>query len=146
MRYAICLTVVLCCCAFACLAPASAEKRVALVIGNSAYQHTRVLPNPRNDAEAITKLLRANGFSDVTLNTDRAYRTMGEAVRLFGEAARASDIAVIYYAGHGIEVAGENYLIPMDAKLARDADLEYEAVTLASVLGAVGTAKRLRVV
>jgi len=126
--------------------PAQAEKRVALVIGNSAYQHTRVLPNPRNDAEAIAKLLRANGFVDVTLKNDLDYRAMREAMRLFGEAARGADIALIYYGGHGIEVAGENYLIPTDAKLLRDADLEYEAVTLASVLSAVSTAKRLRVV
>jgi len=124
---------------------AQGEKRVALVIGNSAYQHTRVLPNPRNDAEAIAKLLRANGFVDVTLKHDLDYRAMREAMRLFGEAARGADIALFYYGGHGIEVAGENYLIPTDAKLLRDTDLEYEAVTLASVLGVVGRAKRLRV-
>jgi hypothetical protein len=136
-------------CAFAGLqvAPASAaEKRVALVIGNSAYQHTRALPNPRNDAEAIAKLLQQHGFAEVTLKIDLDYRAMRDAVRLFGDTARAADIAVVYYGGHGIEVAGENYLIPTDAKLLRDADLEYEALTLASMLSAVGSAKRLRMV
>ena len=126
--------------------PANAEKRVALVIGNSAYQHTRVLPNPRNDAEAIATLLRGNGFADVTLRKDLDYRALREAVRAFGMVAREADVALIYYAGHGLEIAGENYLVPIDAKLVRDADLEYEAVTLGSVLGAVGGAKRLRLV
>jgi len=126
--------------------PALAEKRVALVIGNSVYQHTRELPKPRNDAEAIAKLLRAHGFVDVTLKNDLDYRAMREAVRLFGEAASAAEIALIYYGDHGLEVAGENYLVPTDAQLLREADLEYEAVTLASVLSAVGRAKRLRVV
>jgi uncharacterized caspase-like protein len=67
-------------------------------------------------------------------------------VRVFGDTAHSADIALIYYGGHGLEVAGENYLVPVDAKLLRDADLEYEAVTLASVLSAAGTAKHLRVV
>jgi uncharacterized caspase-like protein len=128
------------------MAPASAEKRVALVIGNSAYQHTRPLPNPKSDAEAIARLLGENGFADVTLKSDLDYRTMREVVRSFGEAAREADIALVYYGGHGIEVAGENYLVPVDAKLVRDTDLEYEAVTLGSVLSAVGSARRLRLV
>ena len=147
MRYVIRLVLALCC-AFAGLqmVPASAEKRVALVIGNSAYRHTRALPNPKNDADAIAKLLRANGFADVTLKNDLDYRAMRDAVRVFGEAARAADIALIYYGGHGLEGAGENYLMPIDARLLRDGDLEYEAVTLGSVLSAVGSAKRLRVV
>jgi uncharacterized caspase-like protein len=148
MRYYIIRLALLICSAVvgAQIAPASAEKRVALVIGNSAYQHTRTLPNPRNDAEAVAKLLRENGFADVTLKNDLDYRAMREAVRVFGDAAREADIALIYYGGHGLEVAGDNYLIPTDARLLRDADLEYEAVTLATVLSAVETAKRLRVV
>ena len=128
------------------MAPADAEKRVALVIGNSAYRHTRALPNPKNDAEAIARLLGENGFADVTLKSDLDYRTMREVVRAFGATAREADIALVYYGGHGIEVAGENYLVPVDAKLVRGTDLEYEAVTLGSVLGAVGSARRLRLV
>jgi len=129
-----------------CTGLAQTEKRVALVIGNSAYQHTRVLPNPRNDAEAIAKLLRDIGFDDVAPKIDLDYRALREAVRGFGEVAREAEVALIYYAGHGLEVAGENYLVPTDAKLVRDAHLEYEAVTLASLLNAAGGARRLRVV
>jgi len=87
--------------------PAYAEKRVALVIGNSAYQHTRTLPDPKNDAEAIAKLLRDNGFAEVTLRFDLVYVATREAVRLFGNMARGADVALVYYAGHGLEVAGE---------------------------------------
>jgi uncharacterized caspase-like protein len=136
------------CCAFAVLhpAPAFAEKRVALVIGNAEYQHTRLLPNPRNDAAAIAKLLRENGFVDVTLKTDLAYRAMREELRAFTGKAGDADTAVVYYAGHGIEVAGESYLVPTDAKLARDTDLEYEAITLTSVLNAVSDARKLKLV
>ena len=127
-------------------APAAAEKRVALVIGNSAYLNTRALPNPKNDAEAIAKLLGASGFAEVTLKLDLDYRAMRGAVRRFTDAALAADVALVYYAGHGLEVAGENYLVPVDAKLLRDVDLEYEAVTLASVLGAVDGARKLKLV
>jgi formylglycine-generating enzyme required for sulfatase activity len=119
---------------------------VALVIGNSAYQHTRALPNPRNDAEAIAKLLRDNAFAEVTLKSDLDYRGMREAVRLFGDTARAADVALVYFAGHGLEVAGENYLVPVDAKLLRDVDLDYEAVSLGLVLNAVDGARKLKLV
>lgn len=122
------------------------EKRAALVIGNSAYQHTRALPNPGNDAEAVAKLLGEIGFEAVALKLDLDYRALREAVRAFGQAAREADVALVYFAGHGLEVAGENYLVPTDARLERDTDLEYEAVTLASVLNAAAGARRLRVV
>jgi uncharacterized caspase-like protein len=124
---------------------AQTEKRVALVIGNSGYQHTRPLPNPRNDAAALGKLLKQKGFA-VTLKIDLDYRAMREAVRAFSEAARESEVALVYYGGHGLEVGGQNYLLPTDAKLAREADLEYEVVSLASVLNAVSQARRLRLV
>ena len=71
---------------------------------------------------------------------------MRQEVRAFTAKAAGADMALVYYAGHGIEVGGENYLVPVDAKLARDVDLEYEAVTLASVLNAVGEARRLKLV
>jgi hypothetical protein len=125
---------------------AQTDKRVALVIGNSAYQHTRALPNAKSDAEAIAKLLFDNGFVDVTLKTDLGYQAMRGAVRAFSEAAREAEVALLYYGGHGLEVAGENYLVPTDAKLEREAALEYEAVTLASVLKALAAARRLGVV
>jgi hypothetical protein len=130
------------------IGPATAESRVALVIGNAEYRHARVLPNPRNDAEAIAGLLRQIGFAagDITLKLDLDYKALREAVRAFAAKAAGADVAIVYYAGHGIEVAGENYLVPVDAKLTRDRDLEYEAVTLASVLDAVNEARRLKLV
>jgi uncharacterized caspase-like protein len=126
--------------------PGQAENRIALVIGNSAYSHSRALPNPKNDVTAIAKLLRDIGFSDVVLATDLDYQAMRTRVRTFAGAARNADVALIYFAGHGLEVAGTNYLVPTDAKLVRDIDLEYEAVTLDSLLSAASGARRLRVV
>jgi uncharacterized caspase-like protein/uncharacterized membrane protein len=128
-----------------CAVLAQAEKRVALVIGNSAYQSTRELNNPKNDSEAIAGVLRRMGFS-VTLQLDRSYRQFRDDVRSFSEKARSSEIALIHFAGHGLELAGENYLLPVDARLARDVDLEYEAITLSSLLRATLGAQRLRVV
>jgi hypothetical protein len=104
------------------------------------------LPNPKNDAEAIAKLLREVGFDDVFLKIDLGYRAMRESVRAFGDAADNADVALIYYAGHGLELDGENYLVPVDAKLVRDVDLEYEAISLASILSGARRARRLRVV
>lgn len=126
-------------------AQVDAGTRVALVIGNSAYQHTRALPNPGNDAQALATLLQAKGFA-VTLARDLDYRALRQAVRSFGETAREADVALVYYAGHGLEAGGENYLMPVDARLVRESDLEYEAVALASVMNAAGNARRLRVV
>jgi uncharacterized caspase-like protein len=124
---------------------AQTDKRVALIIGNAAYLHTRALQNPNNDAEALAKLLQEKGFA-VTHKSDLDYRAMRDAVRAFGQAARDVDIALVYYGGHGLEVAGQNYLIPIDAKLERESDLEYEVIALSSVLSAVAGAQRLRLV
>jgi Caspase domain len=147
MGYAIRLLAALCCASVGfALTPAHAEKRVALVIGNAAYQYTRILPNPKNDAEAIAKLLADIGFTDVELKIDLDYRAMRAALRALGETASGAEVALIYFAGHGLEIGGENYLLPVDAKLVRDRDLEYEAIGLASVLHAVGAAQKLKVV
>jgi uncharacterized protein len=148
MRYGIALVVSLLCAVAGFAGSAHAEKRVALVIGNSSYKHTRALPNPKNDAEAVARLLHGIGFAegDVMLAIDLGYQAMRETLRTFAEKAAGADIAIVYYAGHGIEVAGDNYLVPVDAKLARDRDLEYEAVNLSSVLDAVGEARKLKLV
>jgi uncharacterized caspase-like protein len=115
------------------------------VIGNGAYEHTGVLPNPRNDAIIIAGVLRKIGFAVMEAN-DLAYRPMREVIREFGQAAQGAEMAVIYYAGHGVEVAGENWLLPISAALRHERDLEYEAISLSSVLAAVREAGRLRLV
>jgi uncharacterized caspase-like protein len=91
---------------------ALADKRVALVIGNSAYQNVPGLPNPINDATAIAELLRNAGFDVVDSRADLGIAVIRRAIREFADVARDADIAVVYYAGHGIEVDGTNYLIP----------------------------------
>ena len=109
--------------------PANAERRVALVIGNSAYKHAAPLPNPRNDAKAIAAALRRLNF-EVVAGIDLDARGMREKVKAFAKSVRRADVALLYYAGHGLQVEGENYLVPIDAKLATQIDLEYEATKL----------------
>lgn len=121
------------------------SNRIALVVGNSSYQHTPVLPNAATDAVKIAESLKGLGFS-VNLVMELPERGMREAVRAFGREAQAADMAVVYYAGHGIEANGENWLIPVTANLNRERDLEYEAVSLSSVLSAVQGARQLRLV
>jgi len=126
--------------------PGFAEKRVALVIGNSNYQHVGRLSNPVNDGAAIAILLRSAGFAVVEPRSDIDLVQMRRAISDFAETLRDSDIAVIYFAGHGIEVDGTNYLIPFDAVLARDFDVEDETISLDCVLRAIEPARRLRLV
>jgi formylglycine-generating enzyme required for sulfatase activity len=126
--------------------PGHAEKRVALVIGNSSYQFVGRLPNPVNDAAAMAALFRSAGFDTVELHRDLINRDMRRAIGEFSDMARNSDIAVIYFAGHGVEVDGVNYLIPVDAALAHDFDVEGEALSLDSALKAIESARRLRLV
>ena len=95
-------------------ADAAAAERVALVIGNSAYQNAEELPNPRNDAAAVAEALTRTGF-EVDLKTDLDQLGLQHALRDFGLKAEAADVALVYYAGHGVQVAGENYLLPVDA-------------------------------
>ncbi|MGH6816179.1 MAG: caspase family protein, partial [Hyphomicrobiaceae bacterium] len=137
---------VLCALTLLLLSPAAhAEKRAALVIGNSEYRHTRALPNPKNDAAAIAKLLGDMGF-EVTSKTDLDHRGMMDAVRAFGRIAQNTAVALVYFAGHGLELGGENYLIPTDAKLAQHVDLDFEAVKLSLVLNTLGSARKLTLV
>ena len=122
------------------------EKRVALVIGNSKYQSVPKLPNPSHDAAAIADALRAVGFGDVRLVNDATRDNLVDALKSFATAADSADWAVIYYAGHGMEMAGENYLVPVDAKLATDRDVSFEAVALTQVMGATEGAHKLHLV
>ncbi|MDO9564241.1 MAG: caspase family protein [Bradyrhizobium sp.] len=126
--------------------PASAEKRVALVLGNAAYQNVAKLPNPVNDGAVIAATLRKAGFDVVDSRQDLPAAETRRTLRDFADRARDADIAVVYYAGHGIEVDGANYLIPVDAKLERDTDVYDEALSLDRVLLAIEPAKKLRLV
>src|SRR5438477_4196898 len=126
--------------------PAFAEKRVALVIGNAVYQSVPRLPNPVNDGATIASTLKNAGFDVVDSRHDLTAADTRRALRDFADRARDADIAVVYYAGHGIEVDGGNYLIPVDAKLERDTDVYDEALSLDRVLLAIEPAKKLRLV
>jgi uncharacterized caspase-like protein len=126
--------------------PAFAEKRVALVLGNSAYQNVARLPNPVNDGAVIAATFKNAGFDVVDSRHDLPAAETRRALRDFADRARDADIAVVYYAGHGIEVDGTNYLIPVDAKLERDTDVYDEAFSLDRVLLAIEPAKQLRLV
>ncbi|MBR0695615.1 caspase family protein [Bradyrhizobium lablabi] len=120
-------------------------QRVALIIGNGAYHHVAALTNPPNDAIDLERTFLRIGF-DVTRVSDVDRSAFLRALRAFEDKVATADIAVIFYAGHGIEVEGSNFLIPVDANLARDIDVEDEAVPLTRVLQAVRDAKRLRLV
>ncbi|MFC7696902.1 caspase family protein [Bradyrhizobium sp. GCM10028915] len=125
---------------------AQADKRVALVLGVSNYQSVARLANPDNDAAAISDVFKRMGFDIVELRRDLGVIEMRRAVRDFAAVAADSDMAVVYYAGHGIEVNGANFLIPADARLQSDFDVEDEAVPLDRILQAINPAKRLRLV
>jgi hypothetical protein len=125
---------------------AFAEKRVALVIGNSAYKNVARLTNPVNDAAAVVGMFKNAGFDEVVSRLDLTVVEMRRALREFGNKARDADIAVIYYAGHGIELDGNNFLIPIDATLETDTDVYDETFPLDRVLISVEPAKQLRLV
>ncbi len=116
-----------------CSLPALAEKRVALVIGNSKYAEATPLTNPTNDANDISAALKSAGF-DVILGLDVDKRGFDTKVRNFAELLEGADAAIFFYAGHGLQVGGRNYLIPIDARLANERDLDFDAVSLDLVL------------
>jgi len=126
--------------------PAFADRRIALVIGNSAYERVPQLPNPANDATAMAEMFKKAGFDAVTLKLDVKASEMRRALRDFVDAVRDADLAIIYYAGHGLEIDGNNYLVPVDAVLERDIDAYDEAIPLDRLLAVVEPAKRLRMV
>ncbi len=128
------------------VSPALAAKRVALVIGNSAYQSVDKLANPTNDAAAIAESLKRIGFSSIVYKTDLDYRDFRRALSQFSRLADGADIALIYYAGHGIEVDKRNYLLPVDARLQSARDVELEALSLDVVMTTLEGATKLRLV
>jgi hypothetical protein len=125
---------------------ALAEKRVALIIGNSNYKNVAKLPNPVHDATAVAALLRSAGFDTVEAKSNLGIAELRRAIRDFSDTVADADVAVVFYAGHGIEVDGTNYLVPTDAILQRDLDVEDETVSLDRVLKVLEQAKRLRLV
>jgi uncharacterized caspase-like protein len=122
--------------------PASAEKRVALVIGNSAYQNVATLTNSANDATAIANLLPKAGFETVELNRDVGTVDMKRSLEELARKSHDADIAVVYFAGHSIEANGMNYLAPVDVS----PDAPGDAIALDRVLQSVEGAKRLRLI
>jgi hypothetical protein len=126
--------------------PALADKRVALVIGNSAYRNVAKLSNPANDAAAVAGMFKSAGFDTVESKLNQTVGELRKTLRDFGNRSRDADVAVIYYAGHGIELDGTNYLIPVDATLETDTDVLDETLSLDRVLVAVEPAKQLRLV
>jgi hypothetical protein len=136
------LIIAICCASQAALA----EKRVAFVVGNSSYKNATPLANPVNDAAAIAQMFRNASFDVVDSRRDLTNYDMRRALRDFTEKAADADVAVIYYAGHGIEVDGVNYLVPVDAVLERDTDAYDEAIALDRILQAIEPAKQLRLV
>jgi formylglycine-generating enzyme required for sulfatase activity len=124
--------------------PAAAQ-RVALVIGNGAYQHVPKLPNPPNDADDVAASLGRLGF-EVARVRDGRFDDMRRALRDFGHKANGAEMAVLFFAGHGMEIGGENWLIPVDAELQRDTDAESEALSLKAAMLQVAGARRLGLV
>jgi tetratricopeptide (TPR) repeat protein len=122
------------------------DHRIALVIGNSAYENVPALANPARDAAFVADTLKRTGFESVTVQTNLRKDALITALRSFAARADNADWAVVYYAGHGMEVRGINYLIPIDAKIAADRDIGFEAVPLEQVLNAAERARKLRLV
>ena len=121
-------------------------QRVALVIGNSKYMHASVLANPSNDARAMAATLRRVGFAEVMERYDVSREAMGQALKDFGDLAEGAEWAVVFFAGHGIEMNGVNYLIPTDAALKRDTHVSDETVSLTQVQAKVDAATKLGLV
>ena len=110
-----------------------ADGRVALVVGNSTYAHIGRLPNPDNDAADMSAALARLGF-EVTTEFDADRVELTETLRAFTQQSAGADVSLVFYAGHGIEMDGVNYLVPVDARLERDVDVRFETVTVDDLL------------
>jgi len=116
--------------------PSFADKRVALIIGNGAYKYTPALPNPQNDATDVAEALRAIGFQ-VTLKTNLEKRQMDQVIAQFARDGKTADAALFYYAGHGMQFEGKNFIMPVDAELQDEVSLRYELTGLDDVKAAL---------
>ena len=121
-------------------------RRVALLIGNTRYQNSPQLPNAENDADLMAETLRNVGFQSVTVKKDLTQPQMLQALREFSALAENADWALVHYSGHGIEFGGVNYIVPVEARLRSDRDIDLEAVDVGKILSALEGAKRLRLV
>ena len=116
--------------------PAAADNRVALVVGNAHYRFIPSLANPEGDARLMAKTLKDLGFTLIgdgaQINLDKA--ALDEAIRSFGTRLAGADVGLFYYAGHGLQLRGANYLVPTGANPAREADVDFELDDLSVVL------------
>lgn len=130
----LCIRIFLCAfCLIATPSSAQAARRIALVVGNSAYQSTLELKNPKNDAAEVAAALRRLGF-EVFEGHDLDKRAMERLIRQFGVKLSGADLALFFYAGHGVAIGGQNYLVPTDARLASEGDADFEGLPLTLVL------------
>ena len=104
------------------------DRRVALVIGNSSYQHTGALANPKNDAADVAAALKKLEF-EVLEGPDLGKAAMDRTIRQFARALDGAHVGLFFYAGHGLQVEGQNYLVPVDAKLEHASGLDFEMAT-----------------
>jgi TPR repeat protein len=115
--------------------PAQAiERRVAFVVGNSAYSNVPQLPNPKNDAEAVAQSLRDSGF-DVVTALDLDHQHFDAEFQKFVRSLAGADVSLFYYSGHGIQVGGDNRIVPVDANLKTALDMEVETISLRTIMG-----------
>ncbi|MEY8097209.1 caspase family protein [Falsihalocynthiibacter sp. S25ZX9] len=121
------------------------EGRVAFVVGNSAYENVGALDNPINDALDISVALEGLGF-DVILGSNQSFEAMSDAIARFSQAALTADAVLFYYAGHGFQVNGENYLVPVDAVIAQASDVATATIPLTEVMNAMEQSKGLKLV
>jgi uncharacterized caspase-like protein len=126
--------------------PALAEKRVALVIGNAAYVNETRLANPEKDARDVAAALKTLGFDDVAVHVNADLKTMSSALAQFARKADAADLALVYYSGHGIEVDGRNFLLPIDARLGDAADVDFEAISMELTVSAADRARGVKII
>lgn len=128
-----------------CAGAAFAEERVALVIGNGAYSVAAPLPNPVNDATDMTLALENLGF-DVLTGLDLNHDDMAQLIAEFGTQAQSADVALVFYAGHGFQVSGANYLLPVDGAIATTADVPSQTISMQTVLDALEGAPGLKII
>ena len=137
-------TILICLSIYLCLASVVHAKRVALVIGNGAYKDTP-LKNPINDANDMARSLEALGFSVIKV-TDANLRTMHMALNEFSHNLAQGDVALFFYAGHGLQFQGENYLLPIDNQILSASDVRYEAFQVGRLLGRMEDAQSMNII